>query len=62
MGHQLSKFPLSTEQIVKYGVSPPQKLVRVVFRGCGHPASVFENAVQKMDLSGVCWACQKYRK
>lgn len=57
MAHQISKFPLTAEQLRKNKLPLPPKIMSVTFKKCGHPAKIFDGA--EVNLEGYCWGCQK---
>lgn len=60
MGFQISKFPLTLTQLKSHKLPPAPKVVSVVFKKCGHPAKMFEEAAKgRTEIEGYCWGCKK---
>ena len=66
MGYQISKYPLTIQELKQHKLPEPQKLVPVVFRKCEHKTMMFEGAAKvyggRAEVDEYCWACAKIKR
>lgn len=65
MGHQISKYPLTSSQLQQHKLPPIKQVVSILFTECGCRVQMFEDVAKRYggasEVKEHCWACQRIK-